>query len=186
MRQYALLVVLFALILLLYTLFPKPVTFFNEQEARDAVFKDVASLDAETRILSSTQNGSTWEFEVLVTTNAHTACPSIERRFYKLPPVSFRPEPFITGCYERSKLLYREEALITSAKKLGISEGYGCAFKAGASLTEEKKYCLNMNETAVSDFAVEIPPEAWIAYWDYHGQQRLIALDENAAVLKTA
>ena len=186
MRQYALLVGLIALILLLYTFFPKPVTTFTEDEARNAVFKDLASLDAESKIVGFSQNGSVWEFEVLVTTNPHSPCPAVERRFYKLPPVSFRPEPFIMGCYERSKLLYKEEALITSAKKLGIGEGYGCAFKAGASLAEEKKYCTRMNETAVADFSADVPTGAWIAYWEYQGQPRLIALDESAFVLKTA
>ena len=185
LRIYGVLVVLLVAILLLYTLWPKPVQALTQEQAKQFVLQDLSSLQAESRIVSGgPQPDGSGQFDVLVTQNPHSACPTVERRLYKLPPVSFRPSPFISECYKRNKLLYREEALINSAKELGIGEGYGCAFKASANFTQESAYCPRIDATALSTFTAGLPQDAWVAYWEANGGNRIIALGEDGTVLK--
>ncbi|MFH1056427.1 MAG: hypothetical protein V1717_01365 [Candidatus Micrarchaeota archaeon] len=185
MRKYLVLVALLAAVLLLYALLPRLSQPLTEDQARAAVMQDLSALNTESRIIQSGKSGETWEFDVLVTQNPHSSCPVVERRFYKLPPVSFRPETFITDCYERNKLLFREEVLINSAKQLGITDGFGCAFRADAVWAEEQAYCPSLDAGALSSFASGLPLESWVAYWETDGNVTLIALDESGAVLKT-
>ena len=188
MRQYAILVVLLLAIFLLYTLLPKFSQPLTEEQAREFVMQDLSSLQqAESRIVSGgRQADGSWQFDVLVTQNPHSTCPTVERRLYKLPPVSYRPEPFITGCYPRNKLLYREEAVINSAKSLGIGEGYGCAFKANSDWSAESGYCPRADVANLTAFAAGLKSQAWVAYWEAYGQTTMIALDENGQMLKKA
>ncbi len=186
MKNYFFLAVLLLVILLLYSFFPRFQQPLSEAQAKAFLAQDLGSLNSEWRILNTGKSGETWEFEVLVVQNAHSPCPSAEKRFYKLPPVSFRPEPFINSCYERSKLFFREEALINSAIKLGISDGYGCAFKADANWFEEKNYCPALDENAIASFASGLPSTAWVAVWNFGSETKYIALDEDNNVLKTA
>ncbi|MEM4254736.1 MAG: hypothetical protein QXR53_00205 [Candidatus Norongarragalinales archaeon] len=184
MKIYFFLAALLLAIFLLYSFFPRFQQPLTEAQAKAFLAQDLESSDW--RILNSGKSGETWEFEVLVVQNAHSPCPSAEKRFYKLPPVSFRPEPFINSCYERDKIFFREEALINSAKKLGLSDGYGCAFKAGANWFEEKAYCPALDESAIASFASDLPPDAWVAVWNLGGDTKYLAIDEDNNVLKAS
>lgn len=186
MKTYFFLAVLLLAIFLIYAFIPRLQQPLSEDQARAFLAQDLGSSEAEWRVLETRQNGETWEFDVLVVENAHSVCPTAEKRFYKLPPVSYRPEPFINACYERSKIFFREEALINSAKKLGVRDGYGCAFKANANWFEEKSYCPVLDEATMASFAQGLPANSWIALWKLGDSINLIALDEDNNILKTA
>jgi len=185
-KGYFVLAALLLAILLLYSFIPRSQTPLSEEQAKAFLAQDLDSLNVDWRVLGSSKSDGGWNFDVLVTQNAHSPCPTVERRLYTLPPVSFRPEAFITSCYEREKILFREEALINSAKTLGISDGYGCAFKADANWREEKSYCPSLDENAVASFASGLPAGTWIAVWNYGSTTSYVALDEDNNVLKTA
>ena len=170
-------------ILLLYTLWPKPLQPLTEEQARQFVMQDLSSLQAESRIVSrGSQGDGSWQFDVLVTQNQHSACPTVERRLYKLPPVSFRPEQFISECYERNNLLYREEALINSAKKLGIGEGYGCAFSVNSNWVAEKSYCPRADFELVSACATGMPADSWVSYWEHDGTTSINRIYKDGSI----
>lgn len=185
-KGYFVLAALLLVIFLLYSFFPRLETPLSEEQAQAFLEQDLGPLNADWRVLGSSKANEGWNFDVLVTQNAHSPCPTVERRFYTLPPVSFRPEPFITSCYERGKILFREEALINSAKALGVSDGYGCAFKANANWAAEKVYCPTLNENTAASFASGLPAGTWVAVWNYGSTTSYIALDEDNNVLKTA
>src|SRR3989344_3073101 len=175
MRNYFALIALMFVILFLYSLSQQLYKPLTEEQARAFVLQDVSSLNAESRFIgASSFDGKQWGFEVLVTTNAHSSCPTAERRLYTLPPVSFRPATFIDACYPRAKLFYREEALINSANLLGIKDdGYGCAFPASANWFEETAYCPSLSPSEAAAFAVGLAADSWIVLWDKGGVSKL-------------
>ena len=186
-RKYLFLILLLLLVFLLYALtqelFSKSL---DGDQARQFVLQDLKSLnsDAEARIIEEGFWEGQWSFTVLVSTNAHSVCPIVEKRFYKLPPVSYRPETFINSCYERSKVLFREEALINSAKLLGLKDGYGCAFPVNADWFEENSYCPRLQISEAAAFAEGLPEESWIVFWDYSGQRKFLALDSDGKPIR--
>jgi hypothetical protein len=185
MRNYFALIALLFVILLLYSLsqqLSKPLTL---EQAKAFVLQDVSSLNAESRFIGeSSYDGKQWSFEVLVTTNAHSPCPTAERRLYTLPPVSFRPATFIDSCYPRAKIFYREEALIDSANSLGIKDGYGCAFPANADWFGETSYCPSLSPSEAAAFAEGLPADSWIVLWTRDGSSKLYALDVNGNLIR--
>lgn len=184
LRTYVFLAVLLLAILLGYSFLPRLNQPLSEEQARAFLVQDLSTTGAEWQILDSKQEGGSWQFTILVAQNAHSPCPQVEKRYYTLPPVSYRPEPFIDACYERSRILFREEALIDSAKKLGISDGYGCAFKSDANFFEEQFYCPKADPGTLATFTQGLPIGSWIAYWQVGGSEKLIALDQDNNVLK--
>lgn len=186
LRKFAVIAILLLAILMVYSFLPKATQPLTEQQAKAFLAEDLSPLNADWRILNSKQSGSSWEFEVLVTQAPHSTCPLSEKRFYTLPPVSYRPEPFISSCDRRDgRLLFREEALINSAQMLGIQSGYGCAFKANADWFAEKAYCPEMDANALASFADGLPADAWVVLWLSGGNTRLVAIDEKSHLIRT-
>ena len=158
----------------------------DESQAVRFVLADVKDFQGDVRVLFSSQSGSKWAVSILMTSNPHSACPTMEKRDYALLPVSFRPEKIISSCEKRVPIVYREEALIDSAKLLSFSgQAYGCAFKnsefnAQAAL----EYCPRLDFAAYNSFSQELPQDAWGVFWTDGLAQKFVALDSAAQVLK--
>ncbi len=188
LRTYVFLAALLLAILLGYSFLPHLNQPLTKEQAEAFLAQDLSASGAEWQVLESKQDGGSWQFTVLVAQNAHSTCPQVEKRYYTLPPVSYRPDPLISDCSvpRESKLLFREEALINSALYLKIKDGYGCAFKSDANFLEEQPYCPKENLNLLSACAQNLPAESWVAFWDLGGSQKVVALDQNGNHIDSA
>lgn len=171
-------------------LFPYVASLSREQ-AKAFVLDDLRPLEVqgvEARVVSVRADGGKWAVDVLLTRNAHSSCPLVDKRFYTLPPIGFRSESLLASCAKPVSIGYREEALIASAKVLSLSTGaYGCAFFLEDLVrADAAAYCPSLDESALLAFADGLPAQSWIVSWTEGGATRWLALSGGGQLLKTA
>jgi hypothetical protein len=129
-----------------------------------------------------------FDVDVLLTKNAHTACPFVEKRFYSLLPVGFRSEPLVSSCASPVSIHYREEALIASSSFAPVpSQGYGCGFFLGSfDATAAAIYCDGFSEQDFEAFSSGLNRNVWVVSWTFQGGTSYIALSPQAELLKNA
>jgi len=191
LRKILALIILILVVLVYFAVFQiqpeqKPL---GQSEATEFVLADLKTLTekgADARVVETRKTDGTWEVDVLITQNPHSPCPTLSKRYYKLMPFSFRPEPIISNCnYHKGLLVHREEALINSAQIPAIysflapaSDAYGCAFKISAF--DEKSaldYCKELDLNAFYSFSQNLKPDDWVVMWRALGKTALYALD---------
>lgn len=163
----------------------------TQTQAVDVVLEDVRPLEAQgisSRVVDSRLENGKWAVDVLLTRRAHTACPSVEKRFYTLLPIGFRSEPVVSSCSPPVAIAYREEALIRSAADAAFfSQGYGCAaywpdFDASAWAS----YCASPDAAAVQSFAAGLPQNAWLVTFTHQNATAFFAYSPGGDLLKTS
>jgi hypothetical protein len=189
LRKIIALVIVILGVLVYFALQPSPEYIpLSLQEAKDFVSTDLQPLaekGGDYRFVNIREKDGSWEAEVLVAENPHSACPTLARRTYVLMPFSFRPESIISNCnYRKGLLVYREEALINSAQTspakefiAGASDAYGCAFKL-SDFNEESalEYCKGLDVNAFRDFSKNAEPDSWIVMWTALGKTNFYAI----------
>lgn len=170
----------------------------GKDQASAFVLQDVQPLAAQgiqARVVSvrpdlnrTTPGEGAWAVDVLLTANAHSNCPSVDKRFYTLPPVAFRSETLLSSCTPSVSIDYREEALIASARDLpGLrSDAYGCAFLSDQlDSSDISVYCPTADVSALKAFADGLPAQIWLVQWSDGGATRFVALSPGGQRLKS-
>lgn len=160
------------------------------------VMDDVRPLEGQgvqARVVDARSDAGKWAVDVLLTRNAHSACPAVEKRLYTLPPVAFRSESLLSSCNTPVSIDYREEALIASANALGDlgSGAYGCAFtsyelETSIADSEFTTYCPSADVPSLRAFADGLPANLWVVQWSDGGSSRMVALSSRGQLLKPA
>lgn len=151
------------------------------QQAKNFVKEDLVSTEAY-RFASETQAGDKFYFDVLVSTNAHGVCPTLEKRHYELFPISYRSEKIITSCSERSPpLLYQEEAVINTGKLPRVQKltnPYSCVFD---STNFDSEAAANCNYFSKQEFdSLELPVGFFAVLWvDSSGSKFWALVDKS-------
>lgn len=190
MQRLLLAAVLVVAAVLLFSFFSSSAQPLSHDQAVQFVLDDVAPLSSggvSARVVdvrAMAQNR--WDVDVLLTRGAHTACPSVEKRFYSLLPVGYRSEPLVSSCSPPVSIHYREEALIASVPFApGPSQGYGCAFFLGSfDLSAAAAYCDGFSPDGFAAFSADLPANAWVVAWTNQGVTSYVALSPDAGLLK--
>ncbi len=195
MRPLVFLVVLSVLVILGVLAYPylNPTQVpLNQEQAVAFVLDDVRPLEAQgiqARVVQVRPQGSQWAIDVLLSRNAHSTCPSVDKRAYTLPPIGYRTEPLLSACSAPVSIGYREEALIASAKRLPrLGAGaFGCAFLWDRfDPAEAVSYCPPLDSDALRAFAEGLPAQTWVVQWNDAGATRWMALSAGGQLLKSA
>ncbi len=164
----------------------------SQEQAVAFVLDDVRPLESQgigARVVDVRPDGARWAVDVLLTRNAHSACPSVEKRAYTLPPIGYRTEALLSACTAPVSISYREEALIASAKRLpALGAGaYGCAFLWDRfDAVDALAYCPPLDVDALRAFAEGLPGQTWLVQWNDGGATRWMALSAGGQLLKSA
>lgn len=154
-------------------------------QAKAFVLDDVKNIAAEKRVLEVLQQEGEWNVDVLLSFNAHSACPTLKKRAYKLLPIRYREETIVGNCIPKSVISYPEEALITSSPLVQHSKSqgaYGCAFYLDKK--DEQYSCDKLDKPAFDEFTIGLSKDAWVVYWTDGLQKTFLALDRNANLIK--
>ncbi len=193
MNKLALLVVASLIVILgimAYPMFSPSNPEMSKSSATAFVLDDLRLLIAqgvEVRVLDAKQTGGKWAVDVLLSRNAHSPCPTVDKRFYTIPPISYRTEPLLSACSPTVSISYREEALINSQKTIaGIpSDAYGCAFLWGSfEQNAAREYCPLLQEEQITAFSENLPRQSWVVQWSYNNATKFVALSSTGQVLK--
>ncbi|HLD76319.1 MAG TPA: hypothetical protein VI874_04825 [Candidatus Norongarragalinales archaeon] len=171
-----------------YPLLTPSVSGLNQAQAREYVLEDLKPLmtgeGVEARFVRLEKNETRWEADVLLSRNAHSACPTLEKRYYTLFPIGFRSEFLVDTCTDAVDINYREQALISAAKKTNPGfRPYGCAFFGKEyQKPESKTYCSILDLFGLDGLSEDLPADTWLVQWD---NGRFVALSKNGQVIKT-
>ncbi len=172
MRQAIVLAVLLLVVLVAYTVVPKPASGpVTAADVQRFVLEDAQKAygpEASYEPLRTQQTGASWAIDVKIALAPHSVCPKLIKREYTFPPVYFREEVWNDRCEAGSLIVYPEEALMASSKlnkvvQLG-SRAYGTATLYSAAQLVQIAKCTSC--TALESFAKSIPAqETWIVEW---------------------
>ena len=164
---------------------PKSAGPVSGQQAIGYVTDDVKLITAEKRVLSVEKQGDEWAVELLLSYNAHSACPNLSKRSYRLLPIRYREEALVKDCSPKNLIAYPEEALMTSSAVIPLSKtpgSYGCAFYLGKK--DDSYQCDKLDKNAFNSFTQGLPTDAWVVYWTAGEEKSLLAFDRYANILK--
>ncbi len=164
---------------------PTAGTVVSSSQAVDYVLQDVRQIDAEKRVLSVENQSGEWSVELLLSYNAHSTCPLLAKRSYRLLPIRYREEVLVHDCQPKNLLSYPEEALITSSKVVPLSNSpgaYGCAFYL--AYKDPQYQCERLDQKAFDAFSKGLAQDSWVVYWTAGAEKSFVAFDRYANVIK--
>ncbi len=184
------------LLMLAYSLLPKPSYATTGGDAYSLLLNDLTQqgiASDEIQVFNFTQSDGKWTADVIVTRLPHSKCPTAEKRSYSdVLRFKYRPEQLIRDCVSHSPIVLREEAVIASGS-LPTASGadYACAFAfdelKNYDAAKTRAYCPLVSETALLEFAGDLPANSWVIQWNKAGGASVfVALDYFGSVLKTS
>ena len=185
MRQAIVLAAILLVVLVAYTLTPKPETLLQPSNVPQFVIEDAQKAygtDATYQVLRSAQKDGKWEVDLKIALAPHSKCPKLLARTYTFPPLYYREDVVNDQCRWPVLIAYDEEAILATLKLQKVqrlpesAKAYATTYSAQqlAALQE----CMSCSN--VQKFAQQLPAaEVWIVEWQNGQDSFFVAVDKN-------